>query len=192
MSDLTLAVGQRVVLRDRLPTDLERFIHWQTHGVWRRYDAPWEGFGDSLTVDQEKKIRSYFLNLTQGKQPVPRTGGMITLGEGQAPVGMVNRYEDPRFNQVYYIGISICEDAYLDQGLGTEALELWLGYLFKHSSVHKIECHTWSLNLRMMHVAEKLGFKLEGRERELVCWQGVWQDRLRYGLLRAEWEQRCP
>jgi len=39
----------------------------------------------------------------------------------------------------------------------------------------------------MMHVAEKLGIRLEGRERELVQWQDQWQDRLRYGLLRREW-----
>jgi RimJ/RimL family protein N-acetyltransferase len=184
-----LIVGDRTLLRDFVPEDVERFIYWQTHGEWRQYDAPWEGFGDHLPPVQEEKIRGHFLKLGQSDQPLPRGRAMICLREDHTPLGTVNRYGDPRFPAVYYIGINICEDRFINQGLGTEAFSLWIDYLFDNSSAHKIECHTWSLNPRMVRVAEKLGFKYEGRERELVQWQGEWQDRIRYGMLRSEWQK---
>jgi len=95
---------------------------------------------------------------------------------------------DQRFPKVFYIRIDICEDEYLNRGLGTEALRLWIDNLYEDSDAHKIECHTWSLNPHMRRVAEKLGLTLEGQERELIYRQGVWQDRLRFGLLRREWK----
>jgi RimJ/RimL family protein N-acetyltransferase len=179
----SLAIGEQVYLRDRQAADVDRFVYWQTHGEWLQYDAPW-------APQQEQKMRAHFMKLTHGDLPVPRTGAMIALKNGHQLIGTVNRYGNDRFPGVYYIGISICEDAYLNRGLGTEALGLWIDYLFGISTVHKIECHTWSLNPRMVHVAEKLGFTFEGLERELVQWQGVWQDRLRYGMLREEWKKR--
>lgn len=184
-----IIIGKRVALRDRLISDVDRFVAWQTRGEWLRYDAPWETFGDPLTAEQDNKIRSRFIKLTCEALPNPRKSAMIVSKDGNKLIGSVSRYGNKRFPDVYYIGINICEDLYLNQGLGTEALRLWLNYLFVHSTVHKIECHTWSLNPRMMRVAEKLGFKYEGRERELIEWQGTRQDRIRYGMLREEWEE---
>jgi RimJ/RimL family protein N-acetyltransferase len=184
-----IVIGKRVALRDRLVSDVDRFVAWRTRGEWLRYDAPWETFGDSLTEEQDKKIRSHFIKLTCETLPNPRKSAMIVINDGNKLIGSVNRYGNKRFPEVYYIGIDICEDSYLNQGLGTGALRLWLNYLFVNSTVHKIECHTWSLNPRMMRVAEKLGFQFEGRERELIKWQGTWQDRIRYGMLREEWEE---
>ena len=36
--------GEKVILRDRLESDVDLFIFWQTHGEWRFLDAPREGF----------------------------------------------------------------------------------------------------------------------------------------------------
>lgn len=183
-----LITGDRVLLRDRSPNDVDRFIYWQTHGEWLQYDAPWEGFGDTLTPEQESKIRSHFLDQTRKEGQVPRQGAMIALQEKGILLGTVNRYGNSRFPKVYYIGINICDNTYLNVGLGTEALTLWIDYLFENSTIHKIECHTWSINPRMIHLAEKLGFHHEGCERELIQWQGEWHDRIRYGILRDEWK----
>ncbi len=87
------------------------------------------------------------------------------------------------------IGVVIFEDEYLSKGFGTEALQLWINYLFTHSDEHRLGLDTWSFNQRMLHVAEKLGFQLEGSQRELQFWQGQWLDLVHFGLLREEWEK---
>jgi RimJ/RimL family protein N-acetyltransferase len=185
-----LIVGKRIALRDRLPTDVDQYIAWQTRGEWLQSDAPWETAVDPLTSEREQKIRTGFLQSAFVEPSDPRKAAMILLKAGNKLIGFVNRYGNKRFPDVLYVGIDICEDAYLNQGLGTEALKLWVRYLFEASDAHKIETHTWSMNPRMMRVAEKLGFTLEGRERELIRWQGKWQDRIRYSVLRREWENR--
>ena len=177
-----------VLLRDFELQDEDTFLRWQTSGEWRYLDAPWDGILHALSSEQERAFRDRFREARHKRLPTPRKTAAISLPEG-TPIGFVNRYGEERFPEVHYIGISICEDDYLGHGLGSAALQAWIDYLFENSSVHKIEAHTWSLNPRMMHVAEKLGFKHEGTERQLVEWQGVWQDRIRYGVLRKEWER---
>ena len=118
---------------------------------------------------------------------MPRRRATIATLEGKL-LGWVNRYGDKRFSEAYRVGIDICQDAYLDQGVGTEALGLWVDYLFSNSDVHRIGLDTWSFNGRMMRVAEKLGFVREGAERELIRWQGEWLDLVHFGMLRREWE----
>ena len=182
-----LAENNLVRLRDRLPTDVDHYLRWMTTGEWRYFDAPFDGILEEMTLEQKTKFSVNFLEKLAADLPIPRPTAVIELKDGNQPVGWVSRYGEKRFPDVYYIGIDICEDVHLNQGVGTSALRLWIDYLFENSAAHKIECHTWSFNPRMMHVAEKLGFTLEGRELELITWNDHRQDRLRYGLLRSEW-----
>jgi RimJ/RimL family protein N-acetyltransferase len=180
-----IASGERVILRDRLPSDVDSYLRWQTSGEWRRYDAPWEDGPALETTEEEEAFRARFLETCHQELPVPRKRAMIATQEGE-PLGWLNRYGDKSFSEAYRVGIDICEDAYLNQGVGTEALGLWVGYLFANSDVHRIGLDTWSFNGRMMRVAEKLGFVREGAERELIQWQGKWLDLVHYGMLRTE------
>ena len=184
---MILKTGQRISLRDRLVSDVDRYLFWMTHGEWRHYDAPWEGIYQRLSPEQEAKFRDGFLEQCRAEQPTPRQRVILATRAEDFPLGWVSRYGEDRFPDVAYLGISICDDAYLDRGLGTEALQLWVDYLFESGKFRKLELHTWSLNPRMCRVAEKLGFRAEGRERELIQWRAEWQDRLRFGMLRREW-----
>jgi len=182
--------SDRIILRDILPTDVEAFLRWQTSGEWRYYDAPWEGIHEHLNEEEEEKFRQTFLENRSKPQENPRRLACICFPDG-TPFGRLNRYGNQGFPGVFYIGISIFEDDYLEKGYGTIAFKSWVDYLFLNSDIHKIETHTWSLNPRMIRVADKLGFTHEGTERELINWEGKWQDRLRFGLLREEWEDIC-
>jgi RimJ/RimL family protein N-acetyltransferase len=180
--------GEHVYLRDRHPTDVDRFVYWQTHGEWRHLDAPWEGFGDELTAEQEKKIRYQFLEKCEGQPFTPRRSAFIVAKDGHRPLGWVSSYQKENIPSVGYVGINICEDDALNRGLGSEALKLWIDYVFTHRDIHKLGLETWSFNPRMMHVALKVGFKYEGTEREVRHWQGDWLDLVHYGMVRKEWQ----
>lgn len=171
------------MLRGLVKTDREHYQKWQKGGEWRAYDAPWARNKPEEKQHQEEKT-------TQGDQkvdPSPKKMAVIATLDNK-PLGWVNRYS-PRANPlIWYVGIDICEDDFLDRGYGTEALRLWVDYLFENSDYHKICLDTWSFNPRMARVAEKIGFTAEGCQRELQFWQGEWLDLLHYGMLREEWE----
>lgn len=188
---MILAESDQVLVRDTEPTDVEAYLRWQSSGEWRYYDAPWEGVIETLSPAQQELFRQRFLEARQKPLPTPRQNATIALPD-ETPLGWVTRYGTQRFPNVWYIGIDICEDAYLNHGLGTHALRLWIEYLFSQSDIHKMEIHTWSMNPRMSRVAQKLGFTDEGTERELIQWQGEWINRVRFGMLRQEWESANP
>jgi RimJ/RimL family protein N-acetyltransferase len=185
--DVVLARGKFVFLRDPLPADADPYIRWRSSGEWRSFDAPWEEGGPSVTTPEDAEaFRERFRAWCQKEPDLPRRRAIIVATEGK-PLGWVNRYAKNDYPDVWYLGIDICEDDYLGRGLGTEALGLWLDYLFWHSEVYRIGLETWSFNPRMMRVAEKLGLVYEGAERELREWQGERLDLVHYGLLRREW-----
>lgn len=184
---MIIAQSEHILLRDTQETDVDAYLRWQTTGEWRHYDAPWEGVIETLSPAQQELFRQRFLEARQKELPSPRQNATIALPDN-TPLGWVTRYGTQRFPHVWYIGIDICEDEYLNSGLGSHALKLWIQYLFDTSDIHKMEIHTWSINPRMARVAEKLGFTSEGIERELIQWQGEWINRLRFGMLRQDWE----
>ena len=187
-SPLTLATGTHTLLRDTLAEDVEAYVRWQSSGEWRDYDAPWETLDEVLTKEQENEYRERFLANREKTLPNPRQRATVATLDN-IPLGWVNYYKTERFPNIGYVGIDICEDEYLNKGLGTEALHLWVNYLFENTTFHKIGLNTWSFNPRVIHVAEKLGFTYEGRQRELIEWQGYMLDLMHFGILRSEWEK---
>jgi RimJ/RimL family protein N-acetyltransferase len=176
--------GKDVILRDAVPADADQYVRWMQSGEWREYDAPWEFESDPPS---ENILRGNFMQRFLYSTETPRRRMIIATPEAR-PLGWVNRYSDARFQDVWMVGICICVDEYLGQGLGRQALRLWIDYLFSSSNIHRIGLFTYSFNARMIRVAERLGFTAEGVDREVIKWKGNWVNRLHYGLLRQEWE----
>jgi RimJ/RimL family protein N-acetyltransferase len=176
--------GRLAVLRDATPDDREYYRNWQNQGEWREFDAPWERPERSMT---ERDTDEEFDRLFLGEPVLPRKRLIIALPGGH-PVGWVTRYGDRRFSSCCHVGIDICDDTQLNRGRGTEALRFWVAHIFASSEFHRVAFATYSFNVRVIRLAEKLGFTFEGRDREIVQWQGEWIDRLHFGLLRGEWE----
>ncbi|MEW5719760.1 MAG: GNAT family protein [Chloroflexota bacterium] len=187
--EIVLASNQTFILRDHRPSDADAHIRWLTHGEWRQYDAPWEDAGTVYTPEILERHRQKFLEACAQELPTPRQRAIIAT-QDNTPIGRVTRYAQERFPQTWFVGIDICEDAHLNRGVGTEALKLWVDYLFAHSDIHRLALDTWSLNPRMIRVAEKVGFVFEGAQRDVIAWQGRWLDFVHFGMVRQEWEKR--
>ncbi|MFW6041065.1 MAG: GNAT family N-acetyltransferase [Thermoplasmatota archaeon] len=173
-----------IILRDAVPSDLNHYLSWMKKGEWREYDAPWELKSQDIS---DLKIKELFEKLFLGKKEKPRKRAIISTKKGR-PLGWVTRYSHERFDNVWLVGIDICEDDFIGKGVGSEALKLWIDYLFINSCVHRVELNTHSFNIRMIRVAEKVGFEYEGKDRGIVRWKDKWIDRLKFGLLRREWK----
>ena len=179
-----IAKGELVMLRPHMKSDGIPYQRWQNQGEWRSLDAPWEQTKDDKKQDQGQRKKKSL----EEDSPAPQKMAVIATFANK-PLGWVTRYRKDN-PTIWYVGIDICEDDFLNRGYGTEALSLWVDYLFEKSNYHKLCLDTWSFNPRMMRVAEKIGFIFEGSQREMQFWQDDWLDLMHYGLLREEWETR--
>ena len=178
--------GDLVMLRTRVETDRDVYKkHWLKQGEWLLYDAPWAQSENK--EDQNQESRKKQTNIQDDS--VPKRWAIIATLDNK-PLGWVNRYGGKDSPLVWFVGIDICEDDYLNRGYGTEALRLWVNHLFANSEYHKLCLDTWSFNPRMMRVAEKIGFITEGCQRAIRFWQGEWLDLMHFGMLREEWEAK--
>lgn len=179
---LTVIRGNWVVLRDAHQGDVDEYVRWWDHGQeWQKWDAPWE------ILPQVNDVVARLKNRLRQEPPVPRVSMEVDTVDGDH-VGWVNRYWLDENAGWLEVGINLPEAGHWGRGLGTEALALWVDYLFTEADVHRIGLGTWSGNERMLRVAEKLGFRTEARFREARLVQGRRFDAVRCGLLRGEWE----
>ncbi len=88
------------------------------------------------------------------------------------------------------VGIIIFEDANWSKGIGTVALSRWIDIVFaEHPEIVRIGLTTWSGNLRMVGLSEKIGLKREACYKKARIVNGVYYDSVSYGILRADWQE---
>lgn len=85
------------------------------------------------------------------------------------------------------IGILIGVKKYWGRGYGSEAIRLWLKYLFEHRHVHKVSLTVSDFNLRAIRAYEKCGFRRDGVLRHNAIIDGKYVDHLVMSLLEDEY-----
>ncbi|NPC92147.1 GNAT family N-acetyltransferase [Bacillus sp. WMMC1349] len=183
---MTIINGNKVTLRSLTVDDLPllwRMIYGVKQPEWKQWDAPY------FTLQPEPY--QYFADsiLAALKEDPPRYAAIEI--EGQLK-GTVSYYWECRPTHWLECGIVIYDPFYWNGGYGTEAIILWVDYLFAKLNIPRIGMTTWSGNKRMMKCAEKAGFTMEGRLRKVRYYNGVYYDSVRYGVLREEWEKQNP
>jgi ribosomal-protein-alanine N-acetyltransferase len=106
---------------------------------------------------------------------------------GTASWKVANRGGSP--GACFEIGLALLPE-YRGQGLGTAAQRLLVDYLFRFTTVHRLEAGTDADNIAEQKALERIGFTREGVLREVAFRDGTWRDSLIYGLLREDWEKR--
>jgi RimJ/RimL family protein N-acetyltransferase len=177
-------IGEKVNIRtiheDDLP-DLWRLMYGEKNPEWKKWDAPYYPFErqpyDHFVVTFSKNIEG----------DLPRFMAIEIEGTLKGTVSYYWEYKPTKWLEC---GIAIYDPDYWAEGYGTEAVRLWVDYLFKKIEIPRIGLTTWSGNRRMMRCAEKCGFTLEGRLRKVRYYNGTYYDSMRYGVLREEWEEK--
>ena len=75
------------------------------------------------------------------------------------------------------------------KGIGAEVTRLLAKLAFEQYHMHKVELFTRADNKGMIRSAEKSGFKIEGRIRETLYFDGKFHDGVQMGVLREEFEK---
>jgi RimJ/RimL family protein N-acetyltransferase len=86
------------------------------------------------------------------------------------------------------IGLDILPP-YQGRGYGSEAINWALDYAFRRVGLHRVKVRGFSYNEGALRLYEKLGFVVEGRERECVWYDGKWYDVVTLGMLEGEWQK---
>jgi RimJ/RimL family protein N-acetyltransferase len=72
------------------------------------------------------------------------------------------------------------------RGYGTETTRLVLDHAFGAAGLHRVELEVYAHNPRAQRVYEKCGFRLEGRRRDALLWDGVRYDALLMSVLATD------
>ena len=80
----------------------------------------------------------------------------------------------------------LIDAGYEGKGIATEAARRCLQFLFDDLKAHKVSAIMRDTNARSRNVAERLGLRQEGHERECRVENGERCGLLRYGILRTE------
>jgi len=86
-----------------------------------------------------------------------------------------------------FAGIAIGAREFWGKGYGTDAMQLLLRYGFIELNLQRISLDVFEFNQRALRSYEKAGFRLEGRQRQMIQRDGCRWDIIYMGILREEW-----
>jgi len=175
--------GQKVILRTTNSSDIEDYKKWNNPDLkYTKFDAPW--FGDDLT-----NVINQRLKWLESEKAMPYRHLEVDSISGDH-IGWVAVYyknNDPHMTE---IGIDLPEDSYWGKGLGTEALRLWIDYLFNEYKLTRIGFSTWDGNEAVKVIGKKLGLVEECRIRKGCVVNSEFYDRIKMGILKEEWQNK--
>ena len=111
-------------------------------------------------------------------------------GGGARPIGNLGLHGISARDHSATFGIAIGEKEYWSRGYGTEASRLIIRYGFEQLNLHRISSGAIAFNERSIRMHLGLGFKEEGRQRDVFYKNGAFHDHVMFGLLREEWKER--
>lgn len=103
-------------------------------------------------------------------------------------VGSIWTFKSIPYFDALEVGYHIFNQDNRCNGLATEALALFTGYLFDAHRINRVELRIATENMASIKVAEKAGFVHEGTHREAAFSKGRLYDMHTYSILRREWQ----
>ncbi|WP_066299160.1 GNAT family N-acetyltransferase [Bacillus sp. FJAT-29937] len=177
--------GRKVELREATQQDIDELYFWkyeEKEQEAKKWNGPYipEPYitKEQFQIDWEKNY-----------EIVPNIPNTLIIFAGDKLIGTVGCYWVDKNTNWLETGIVIYDKNYWNGGYGTEAYKLWIDFLFSSTELHRLGISTWSGNIRMIKVAEKLGMKEEARIRQARMVNGEYFDAIKMGILRKEWER---
>jgi RimJ/RimL family protein N-acetyltransferase len=163
--------------------DAETFVRWSRDSEYARLldtdpSVP-------RTVAQTKEMIQKWM---ENDDPTSYAFVIRTLADDKL-IGFVGLSGISWTNGNCWVGIGIGERDYWGKGYGTDAMQTVLRFAFQELNLHRVSLSVFEYNPRAMRSYEKAGFKIEGRERELIQREGERHDVMVMGILREDWEK---
>jgi Acetyltransferases, including N-acetylases of ribosomal proteins len=151
------------------------------NAAWTKLNGPY--FHDDLPSKED------FINVLAYKNWINDPNRLIITYDDRIVGSVGANFEDGDLKRWLDMGITIYPEDMWDKHIGSQALKLFISYLFNLYDLPHVGLTTWSGNHRMMHVAQKIGMKEEARIRQVRFYEGKYYDSMKYGVLRDEWSE---
>jgi putative hydrolase of HD superfamily len=183
--------GKKIVLRDWLMADLPVYQGWLSpEQEWKQFNGPYYVMDESKVPERIGRLREA---IEAAEWSDPRLRLVIANKADNRFMGVVSRYWESEETNWLSVGIVIHDPGHWGGGIGFEAFGLWSDYILRSMpDLVRVGLGTWSGNVRMMRLAEKLGFLQEACFRKARIVRGEYYDSMGYGVLREEWEALYP
>jgi RimJ/RimL family protein N-acetyltransferase len=172
--------GERIYLKGPEKEHIDLYLRWFNDPEILQYIMRYRPMG---RIEEEE----WFANLHKRPDDILY---LISLNEGDRPIGNCGLHRISLPNRSAEIGIAIGEKDCWSRGYGREAMDLLCRYGFQILNLNRIGLSVYEYNERGRRCYEKIGFQLEGRRREGRYWNGRHWDILEMGLLAKEWRSR--
>jgi RimJ/RimL family protein N-acetyltransferase len=177
-----LFTGELVRLAAPNPeTDAEPFARWQSDSEYMRLQ-------DSEPSMPTTPVRmKSWLEKQLARDPDDRFEFTIRTLSDDKPIGSVG-LGGVRWNHGdTFVGIGLGDREYWGNGYGTDAMRIILRFAFTELNLHRVSLDVFEYNPRAQRSYEKAGFKVEGRQRQVMQRDGRRWDYIFMGILREEW-----
>ncbi|MGD7046041.1 GNAT family N-acetyltransferase [Jeotgalibacillus proteolyticus] len=150
---------------------------------------------DFWTIHEPKHPESYYTREVQLEKLAEAQAQLklgkeyswgIFLAHTNELIGSISIYSIRRlpFSSAY-IGYSL-DHAKTMQGYGTEAVAAALRFAFRDFGLHRMEALVSPRNTASIKVLQKVGMQQEGRLRQNLFINGVWEDHFLYSMIEDE------
>ena len=173
-------LGRKTALRPIASKDTAFIKRWLNDPEVMRY---WGGVTETLDDRQAAEWVERFLDPPKGQFA-------LIISAGDTPVGFIEvAWESASVNYGHKAEVDICigEPSRWGQGLGTDALTALLRWFFTSTDVVRVFLQPRVVNMRAVHVYEKVGFRKEGVLRHGERVDGELSDTVMMAALRGEW-----
>jgi RimJ/RimL family protein N-acetyltransferase len=129
-----------------------------------------------IVTETKKRAKRSWIEIEKNSEPI----GLMVLKASSSPNMTVHRTAE--------IGIEIIKP-YRGQGYGTEAIRWITEWAFREANLHRLEIQALGWNDGALKLYQRLGFKLEGIQRERFWRDGQWWDNSQLAMLEKDWRE---
>ncbi|MCL2841764.1 MAG: GNAT family N-acetyltransferase [Defluviitaleaceae bacterium] len=154
-----------------------------------KFNGPY--FASATEDELRERIQSIKTKLENKESNPLGNNKIIANVDTNEIIGRVNWYWKSIETLWLEVGIVIFNENYWNRGIATKALKEWVNQVFDdHPEIVRIGLTTWSGNIGMCKVAEKIGLIQEACYRKARIVNNKFYDSVSYGILREEWSNR--
>lgn len=171
-------IGKKVILRPIEQDDLEMLRELTNDPEFEKMIVGW-----SFPISKKDQFE-WFSNI---KNNLSRLRYIIETKDDGA-VGMIGlRDIDWKNGSAYGLGMRIARKEIRTHGLATDAWMTLMKYAFEELRLNRINGSALAYNKASLRVCEKVGFKIEGTQRQAVYKNGEFVDVVILGCLKSDY-----